>query len=105
MSELIPPTPENEEGERLFWDGFIRSLDALSDMEDRAPNEHDLIDMMAILDGMEHETEGDALELLFNYATQVTVPSGQSSELKDVFAFLVEEGFLEGEEESPEDYA
>lgn len=97
MSEFIPSIPESDTTEeRFFWDNVVRSLDKLNDLDDE-------IDIIEELEGLQREDREDALTLLFNYATQAMVPKGKSSGLKEVFAFLVKEGFLEGEE-SPEDY-
>jgi hypothetical protein len=92
MSEFIPFMPENDTTEeRFFWDNVIRSLDMLNDIEEE-------INVVEELEGLQNKGREDALTLLFNYATQVTVPKGESSKLKEVFSFLVKEGFLDGEE-------
>jgi hypothetical protein len=100
MSELIQTNPNPETEERAFWDGFIRSLNRLSDIVDSASDEHDAIDLFEVLDAMQEKTKEDALTLLYNYVRQLAVSPEQSSNLVHIKDFLGQNGFVEFQRET-----
>lgn len=89
MSEIIPETPEKESEERRTWDDIIRVLDALSDIDPE-------LELYETLNELKDETVEDGLTLLFNYATIIEVPEGQSSDLEEVMELLQRHGLFEG---------
>ena len=95
MSEsIIPYTPEHESTEaHFFWDNVIRALETLSNYSDE-------VDLFADLESLRDEYEGDALDYIFSYYLDITTQAGESSDLKEVEAFLVEFGLIEEAGES-----
>jgi hypothetical protein len=101
MGEFIRTTPENETTpERMFWDRFIRALDKIHTITLYNPSyEVEDFDFIETLEAMRHETEEDAITLLFNYAIMVETPSNTSTsdDLEEVWELLGEYGFEQEE--------
>jgi hypothetical protein len=89
MSEFIPVTPYGETTpERFYWDKILRALNILGELDDE-------VNQFDEAEALKDETEEDALVLVFNYATMVSVPENTSSDLSEVFELLEANGLIE----------
>lgn len=90
MTEFIPYIPEHDTSEERFaWDEILRALATLSEYDDE-------LDVHEAIHDLKDELLEDGYMMVFNYAVNVTVPEGESSELDQVVELLQDNGMMEG---------
>lgn len=86
---LVPSTPEDQTTpERFMWDRVINSIGVLGDFD---PD----IDVYQEIGDLGDEEIDYALDFIYGTMVMIDVEEGTSSELDEVYAFMIEQGLFD----------